>query len=84
MAIGMKPWLLSSIWPIAVSLSVVMDLPVRWLVLVPPTGCSNFFLSHRRALGSSLFLQSGVIVEEEVSECISVTSKPIGLRGHLH
>ena len=35
--------------------------------------------SLRRALGSLLLVnrsQSGVIVEEEVSECISVTSKP--------
>eukprot|EP00956_Cyclotella_meneghiniana_P042294 scaffold248408_cov103-Cyclotella_meneghiniana.AAC.5 len=47
-AIGIKPLLLSSIWPMAVS--PVMDLPVR--------------------------SQSGVIVEEEDSECISVTSKP--------
>eukprot|EP00956_Cyclotella_meneghiniana_P024892 scaffold50766_cov47-Cyclotella_meneghiniana.AAC.3 len=30
MAIGMKPWLLSSIWPIAVSPDV-MDLPMKWL-----------------------------------------------------
>ena len=65
------------------AVSPVMDLPVRWLV--PP----HFFFSprpRRRALGSLLFNRphSGVIVEEEVSECISVTSKPMWLRGHLH
>eukprot|EP00956_Cyclotella_meneghiniana_P009688 scaffold13395_cov71-Cyclotella_meneghiniana.AAC.2 len=67
--------------------SLVMDLPVIWLV--PPLGRSNFFFSpksRRRALGSSLFNKSlsCVAVEEEVCECIRVTSKPVRLRGHLH
>eukprot|EP00956_Cyclotella_meneghiniana_P024945 scaffold51058_cov50-Cyclotella_meneghiniana.AAC.1 len=79
MAIGMKPWLLSA--------SPVIDFPVMWLV--PLLGRSNFFFSpksRRRALGSSLFNKSlsCVTVEEEVSECISETSKQIRLRGHLH
>ena len=67
--------------------SPVMDFPVIWLV--PPLGRSNFFFSpksRRRALGSSLFNKSlsCMAVEEEVCECIRVTSKPIRLRGHLH
>eukprot|EP00956_Cyclotella_meneghiniana_P007345 scaffold9968_cov49-Cyclotella_meneghiniana.AAC.2 len=73
------------------AVSPVMDLPVRWLV--PPRGRSrsSFFFSprsRRQSLGSLLFNRphSGVIVEEEVPECISVTSKPmrLRLRGHLH
>ena len=58
-------------------------------LFVPPRGRSNFFFSPKsrsRALGSSLSnkSQSFVASEEERLECISVTSKPIRLRGHLH
>ena len=58
-------------------------------LFVPPRGRSNFFFSPKsrsRALGSSLSnkSQSFVASEEEMLECMSVTSKPMRLRGHLH
>eukprot|EP00956_Cyclotella_meneghiniana_P042445 scaffold248467_cov38-Cyclotella_meneghiniana.AAC.4 len=58
-------------------------------LFVPPRGRSNFFFSPKsrsRALGSSLSnkSQSFVASEEERLECMSVTSKPMRLRGHLH
>ena len=84
-AIGINAWLLSMICPIASS--PVSVTPVT--LFVPPRGLSNFFFSpksRRRALGSSLFnkSQSFVTSEEEMLECMSVTSNPIRLNGHLH
>ena len=61
------------------------------MLFVPPLGGrSNFVFSpksRRRALGSSLCnsnSQSIVMLVEESLECISVTSKPMQLNGHLH
>eukprot|EP00956_Cyclotella_meneghiniana_P015746 scaffold24414_cov39-Cyclotella_meneghiniana.AAC.3 len=53
-------------------------------LLVPPRGLSNFFFSpksRRRTLGSSLSNKSQFFAmsEEEMLECISVTSKPMRL-----
>eukprot|EP00956_Cyclotella_meneghiniana_P024751 scaffold50125_cov40-Cyclotella_meneghiniana.AAC.1 len=85
MAMGINAWLWSIICPMASS--PVSVTPVT--LLVPPRGHSNFFFSPKsrsRALGSSLSnkSQSFVASEEEMLECISVTSKSMRLKGHLH